>query len=75
MDRMVRNIAMLKDHFKRSYRDHRDLPSCEENTLTELQETLLSQDAYIRDLVPSAEHNSALYQAKRLVEMLQQRPH
>ena len=68
-------IKVIKDHFKEGFRDHRDLPTSEETVLTFLQEILLSQDSQIRSLTEPALHNGALYQAKRLVEILERRPH
>ena len=75
LELIVGNIEEIKGHFKRMFRDHRELPTSEERALTHLQEVLLSQDSQIRSLTVPVLHNSALYQAKRLVEMLEQHPH
>jgi phenylacetate-coenzyme A ligase PaaK-like adenylate-forming protein len=71
---IVNNINEIKKHFKKQFREHRDLPTDEEKALDDLKKTFLSQDDYIRNHMNPLEHQSALYQAKRLVEMLERNP-
>jgi len=68
-----KNIDSLKTYFK-SFCEDESFKKWGPIMVQELEDKLLSQDAYIRGLVDPVQHNSALYQAQRLVVMLQHTP-
>jgi len=74
LKKVLHNIDFMKDHFESSACQCGASSRYGPIFLADLQEKLLSQDAYIRSLVNPVQHNSALYQAKRLVAMLQDKP-
>jgi len=71
LQRIKRNIAFMKDHFASNLCLSSTLSEDGPGVLAELQEVLLSQDAQIKELTVSGQHNNVLYQAKRLVAMLE----
>jgi len=80
--RIKNNIEHLKKHFRSSDCLDELLPESGPEVLEEMEKILLSQDAYIRNNtnhgqhnhMHPGQHNSALFQAKRLVEMLERNP-
>jgi len=74
LERIKRNIEGMNDHFQSSSCLCSILTREGPRVLAEIEETLISQDAYIRSLEGPLQRDSALYQAKRLVTMLEHRP-
>ena len=71
LDRTKRNIAFIKDYFGSNLCYSTTLSTDGPRVMAELQEALLSQDAEIKEYNVPGQHNNVLYQAKRLVAMLE----
>jgi len=71
LKRIIGNIEFMKRHFKSVLCDCETLSTEGPRVLQELEETLLSQDAYIKGIEEPGQHDDVLYQAKRLVAMLE----
>jgi len=74
LQRIKGNIKVIKEHFSSKLCGSSSLKRIGANVMAEIEELLLSQDSQIRSYTEPLLHNSALYQAKRLVQMLEERP-
>ena len=71
LERIKRNIACIKEHFGSNLCDSTTLSIQGPRVMAELQDALLLQDAQIKEYHVPGQHNNVLYQAKRLVAMLE----